>query len=263
MWELTAKLEQLPAWEFAMYLGELQDGRPPVSLAPLVASKPQMEDQGKVDEEGGYVYDCIKMLYEENFCPQPMLTQGMEDAIVLVSSLSPSCLKQYFLAPQQSCLLTNVTFLPLISEHEGSPPLEWETNVGGRGKVHILVVICSSLPVSSKEAALLWAAGVPKPDAIIITGVTISSWEEPGTSTEGITPQGPRICIGAPTLLSCWITPDFLHPLALPANCLPASDWDSASNTKTESDSSNSSGREPSNVHPHPQIFRTWARISH
>ena len=90
MWELTTKLEQLAAWEFVPYLGELEVGRPPLYLAPWAGSKPQREDWGVVDEEGDHLYDCIKMLYEDDFCPEPVLTQGMEDAIALVSELSSS-----------------------------------------------------------------------------------------------------------------------------------------------------------------------------
>ena len=56
-----------------------------------------MEDQREVDEEGGHLYDCIKMLYEEDFCPEPVLTQGTEDAIAFVSNLTPSCLKHELL----------------------------------------------------------------------------------------------------------------------------------------------------------------------
>ena len=115
-------------------------------------------------------------------------------------------------------------------------------------QVQILVAICVSLPVIAEEVALLWAAGVTKPDATIIMGITISSGE-PGTSNGGITPQGARI-IGALALAPHWIAPHFLHPLALPASCISASNWDSASNTKMESNSSNGSGREPCKVCP-------------
>ena len=82
-----------------MYQWELETGRPTVSLAPLAGSKPQMEDHMEVDEEGYYLYNCIKMLYEEYFHLQPVLTWGMEDGIVLVSNLPPSCLKHDFLYP--------------------------------------------------------------------------------------------------------------------------------------------------------------------
>ena len=77
-------------WEFDPYPGQLEVGRPSVSLAPQAGFKYQREDQGEVDEEGDYLYNHIKMLYEDDFCPEPMLTQGMEDAIALVSELSSS-----------------------------------------------------------------------------------------------------------------------------------------------------------------------------
>ena len=57
--------------------------------------------------------------------------------------------------------------------------------------------------------------------------------------------------------------PWFSTPLALPANCLSASDWNSAYDTEMESDSCNGSCREPSEVCPHPWIFRMWARTPH
>ena len=89
-------------------------------------------------------------------------------------------------------------------------------------KIQILVAIHSSLPVITKETTLFWAAGVPDLDVTILMGATTSLSGEPGTSTGGITPQGPRI-MGAPVLPPCQITPDFLHPLALPADCLATS----------------------------------------
>ena len=45
MQELDAKLKQLPAWELATYLGELEAGRSPESLVSPVGSKPQKEDR--------------------------------------------------------------------------------------------------------------------------------------------------------------------------------------------------------------------------
>ena len=63
---------------------------PPVSLVPQPGSKPHREDQGEVDEEGGHLYSCIKMLYEDDFHVEPVLTQGVEDVIGLVSELSSS-----------------------------------------------------------------------------------------------------------------------------------------------------------------------------
>ena len=43
---------------------------------------------GEVDEEGGHLYGCIKMLYAEDYCLEPVQTQGTEDAISLVSRTS-------------------------------------------------------------------------------------------------------------------------------------------------------------------------------
>ena len=76
MWGLTTKLEQFPAWEFTTYPGELEADGSSVSLAPPVGSKPQSEHQGEVYEEEGHLYDCITMLYEEDFL-EPVLIQGM------------------------------------------------------------------------------------------------------------------------------------------------------------------------------------------
>ena len=122
-------------------------------------------------------------------------------------------------------------------------------------KIQILMAIHASLPVIAEEVALLQVAGVPEPDATIITGAATSSVEKPRTSTGGITPQGPRI-IGDLSLTPHHITSDFLHLLVLPADCLSASIWDLAFNTGTESDSSNGSCREPSKVHPPPLDFQ-------
>ena len=84
MQELQKKLKQLPAWE----------------LAPPVGSKPHKEDRGDIDEDRDHLYDRIKMLYEEDYEPGPVLTQGMEDAISIISNLSPSCLKHELSYPQ-------------------------------------------------------------------------------------------------------------------------------------------------------------------
>ena len=40
-------------------------------------------------------------MYEEGYEPKPMLTQGMEDAILIVGNLSPPCLKHEFLPDPQ------------------------------------------------------------------------------------------------------------------------------------------------------------------
>ena len=41
MWELDAKLKQLPTLELAAYVRGLEAGRPPEFLAPAEGSKPQ------------------------------------------------------------------------------------------------------------------------------------------------------------------------------------------------------------------------------
>ena len=89
MWEFNAKLKQLPVCELTIYLRELEAGGPPVSLAPPLGSKPWKEDWGEVHEDGGHLYDWVKMLYEEGYEPGPVFTQRMEDAILIVSTLSP------------------------------------------------------------------------------------------------------------------------------------------------------------------------------
>ena len=68
-------------------------------------------------------------------------------------------------------------------------------------KIKTLVAICASLPVIADEVALL-AAGVPEPDAAIITGAATCFSVGPETSTRGITPQGTR-AIGALELPLC------------------------------------------------------------
>ena len=116
-------------------------------------------------------------------------------------------------------------------------------------KSKIMAAISTSLPVTAKEAAPCQVSGVPGSDATIITGVTISFSGEFGTSTGEVSPQS----LGFVRALAPpyhWITSKFLHPLALPANCLSDSDWDSASDNEMGSGSSNSSGRQLSEVHP-------------
>ena len=104
MQELDAKCKQLPAWELATYPGELEAGGPPESLAPPVGSEPQKEDQGDVDEDGGHLYNRVKMLYNEAYEPKPLLTQGMEDAILIISNLSPPCPQHAFSCPNSPVL---------------------------------------------------------------------------------------------------------------------------------------------------------------
>ena len=74
-------------------------------------------------------------------------------------------------------------------------------------------------------------------DAAIISGAGTSSSEEPGTSTAGVTPHGPRTFMGGLVLPPCWITPDFLNSLALPADCLIAGNLDTTCEAEAGSDS--------------------------
>ena len=68
------------------------------------------------------------------------------------------------------------------------------------------------------EEVILWAARVPDADIAVIAGMNPRSSGKP----KEVTPQSPGVHIGCPTPLH--ITTDFLHPLALPAECLSASD---------------------------------------
>ena len=248
----TASLGSLPHTQGSWRLAGLS-----VSLAPLVGSKLQMEDQGEVGEEGGHLYDHIKMVYEEDFCPESVLTQGMEDAIVLVSNLSPFLSEAWIFLSPNSPISHLIWPFALWFENTRIISSRMRNWCGHRRrKFRSWWPYDASLPIMAEEATLLWAAGVPNPDATVIAGVTTSSSEDPGTSTGGITPKGPRICIGVPAPPPCWITHDFLHPLALPADFLTASDWDSASNTKLESNSSNHSRREHSKSLPPPSDFQ-------
>ena len=118
MQELTAQLEQMPAWMFTTYLGELEVGHPLVSLFLPADPKYQAEDQGEVDKEWGHLYKFMKILYEENYNPKPVHTHGMVDALALVSSLSSSCLNPKFhLYPSQLYLAyPKAAFCLLLSE---------------------------------------------------------------------------------------------------------------------------------------------------
>ena len=71
----------------------------PVSLAPPAGSKPQEEDWGDIDEDEGHLYDQVKMLHEEDYEPSPVFTQRMEDAILIVSYLSPFYVQHEFYYP--------------------------------------------------------------------------------------------------------------------------------------------------------------------
>ena len=64
-------------------------------IYPCSGPKSQAEDQGEGDEVGGQLYKCRKMLYEDDYHPELVQTQGTEDAISLVSSLSSLCFEAW------------------------------------------------------------------------------------------------------------------------------------------------------------------------
>ena len=66
---------------FTTYLEELEVGSPPVSHP---SSGPQIPSRrlGEVDEEGGHLYKHLKMMYKEGYHPEPVQTQGTQDAIL-------------------------------------------------------------------------------------------------------------------------------------------------------------------------------------
>ena len=99
----------------------------------------------------------------------------------------------------------------------------------------ILAAIHGSLLAKAEKATILWAAGVPNSDVAIITEAATNSSEDPGTYTGGITPPSPQTFIGDLAFPSCQITPDFQHPLNLPANCLVACDQDSTYEAEADS----------------------------
>ena len=49
-------------------------GGPPVSLTLPADPKSQVEDWGEVDKEGGHLYEYIKIIYEEDYHPEPVHT---------------------------------------------------------------------------------------------------------------------------------------------------------------------------------------------
>ena len=85
---------------------------------------------------------------------------------------------------------------------------------------------------------------------MVVTGVTTSLLGEPGEAM----PQSPRIHVG--TLAPHCITPEFLHALALPAECISAMDEDSKSETEGVSGSSESSESGFHEVFPLHQITK-------
>ena len=100
--ELHARLKQMQVWELTTYLGEFEAGGLTESLALPVGSKPQKEDWGDIDEDGGHLYNWVKMLFEDGYETRAVLTRGMEDAILIISKLSPPYIQHEFLLSPKS-----------------------------------------------------------------------------------------------------------------------------------------------------------------
>ena len=54
---------------------------------------------------GSHLYDQVKMMYKEGYEPSPVFTQGTEDAIAIVSNLSPFIIQHEFFYPFNSLIL--------------------------------------------------------------------------------------------------------------------------------------------------------------
>ena len=190
------------------------------------------------------------MLYEEDYHPEPVQTHGTEDTTSLVSSLPLSFLEHEFYPcwPLLVPAFTKVVSCPLFSEHKGPPSTKQNavTSTGEEG---------SNPDGNLYTPACLWWGGhslgcwVPDADIAVITGVT----HQLLSGACGVTPK----VLG---LAPHQITTDFLHPLALPAKCLSASDEDLTSGTEAESSSSKSSGSEPDEISFPPSDFQDMSQ---
>ena len=132
-----------------------------------------------------------------------------------MSNVSSSYIQhEFLLTPSLSCFVTNVAPLPDSSFPDMKDLLlqNEKLMLAQEEKVQILVAICASLLAITEKATLLQAAGVPSSDTATITEAATSSSEGLGTSTGGITPQGPRTFVGALAPSTHQITLDFLHP---------------------------------------------------
>ena len=153
----------------------------------------------------------------------------------------------------------------LFSEYVGPSPPKWETNAstGGESSNPGWLFVHQSTCYCCKKATLLWAAGVPDPDAAIITGAATSSSEEPGTFTGGNSPGSQDLHVGILAPSPHQITPDLLHPMDLPADCLIAGDMDSGSKAEMGSWLWKWlwEGRNSTKFALHPLTFRMWVVI--
>ena len=222
----------MPVRMLTMHPGELEVRGPVVTLILPADPKSQAEDWGEVDEEGGHLYECIKIIYEEDYHPKPVHTHGMVDALALVSSLSSFYLNPKFhLCPSQSILVYPKAASHFYFQNVKDLLLKNDKHLQLQDRK---VQILAAIPITADEG-ILWDVRVPDTDIISITGVTTSSLWEPREAM----PQSPRSHVG--TLAPHCITPKFLHPLALPAEYLSATDENLTSETKGESSSSESS----------------------
>ena len=199
MWELTTKLEQLPAWVFTPYLGELEAGRPPVSLVPERGSR------------GGRWGERLPLWPFQNAVLGllPRACAESWNGRCHCTGKYPLPSTAWISLPKK--FVSWLMWLFSLWFQKNDLLLQNKKLMWAQEKVQILVAIHASLPVIAEKAALLWAAGVPKRDAAVIMAATTSSSGEPGTSNGQITLPGPRI-IRSPALQPCQITPDFLHP---------------------------------------------------
>ena len=102
----------------------------------------------------------IKMMYEEGYYPETVLTQEMEDAISLISNLSLPYLKHEFSCPQQSCLIANVTYLSWILLFQNTKDLLLQNEKlvqAQEEKAQILAAIHTNPPAITEKAILLGA----------------------------------------------------------------------------------------------------------
>ena len=187
--------------------------------------------------------------------PELVWTQGMEYAFALERVVLPLYHRKFLTINSGAFWLSVFGFRTWRISSLKTKKLMWAQEE----KVQILATIWASLPVIVDEAALIHAVEVPEQDAMIIIGATSSSQRN---WIQGATIQGPWI-VGALALPIHWITHNFLQPLALPAYCLLASDWDPALNNQMESSSSNGSVWSFVESAPHPQIFRMWVETPH
>ena len=149
----------------------------------------------------------------------------------------------HFLPPKQSDSVSNVAFLPdsSFSKQEGPPPPEQETDVGTGGE--------SSNPGSHlcQSTGSSWEGHPPLGCRSSHFGCGHHHWGSHQLIREAWNLHGRNNSPGSQALTEAlapppyWVTPDFLHPLHLPANCLMACDLYSTSKAEAGKNSRSSS----------------------